>query len=295
MAVDVVSRAPEGLVRSASELRPGDYVVYPGQGVHRVSGFERMDVAGLHLEVVKLEREHDGATVIVPVQKVPSTGLRRVAGRELVEDAFHLLAAPGRHVELDWKERHREIGERLTTGGVLGIAEVVRELHDLAQIRPPPPKEREQYDLARHLLVQEMAASLAVPPGVAEDYIDYALTPPAGVKLPITPLPKPKPARWVPHRERHPSQPESLEEEFGPGEPALGEPGEEGPAAGVTAGAARKERRKKVSPPPTGKKRALKGERAAKTQPKKRPPPKPRAKRARRKTSAARRTSRANR
>ena len=264
-----------------------------------------MDIAGQQLEVLKLEREHDGATVIVPVEKVPSTGLRRVAARELVEDVFHLLAAPGTHVELDWKERHREIGERLIRGGVLGIAEVVKELHDLAQIRPPPPKERERYDQARHLLVQEVAVSLAVPPGVAEDYIDYALTPPAGVKLPVKPLPKPKGARWVVvRRERRPPAPESLEEEFGPGEIALevGEPGEGSAAAGVITGAAKKKRGKKAPPrTPTRRKQAPRGERAAKARPKKRPPPKPRAKKARPakrrivKTGAARRTSRARR
>ena len=89
---------PEGLVRSASEPRAGDYVIYPGQGVHRVAGFDRMDIAGGQLDVVKLAREHDGATVIVPIDKIPTTRLRRVADRELAEDAFQLLAAPGREV-----------------------------------------------------------------------------------------------------------------------------------------------------------------------------------------------------
>lgn len=129
MSIQMVSPpAPEGLVQSASELRAGDYVIYPSQGVHRVAGFERMDIAGQQLDVLKLEREHDGATVIVPVEKVPSTRLRRVAARDVVEDVFHLLGAPGRQVELDWKERHREIGERLMGGGVPGVAEVVKEL-----------------------------------------------------------------------------------------------------------------------------------------------------------------------
>jgi hypothetical protein len=53
-----------------------------------VAGFERMDIAGQQLDVLKLAREHDGATVIVPVDKVPSTGLRRVAGRDLSRTSF---------------------------------------------------------------------------------------------------------------------------------------------------------------------------------------------------------------
>jgi RNA polymerase-interacting CarD/CdnL/TRCF family regulator len=263
-------RAPEDamLVRAASELREGDYVIYPGQGVHCVTGFERMDIAGQQLDVLKLAREHDGATVIVPVDKVSSTGLRRVAERELVEDVFQLLAAPGRHVELDWKERHRAIGERLASGGVLGVAEVVKELYDLSQIRSPPRKERGQYDAARDLLVHEVAASMALPPGLAEDYIDYALTPPAGVKLPLKAPAKPPSARWVPRgpeARRPPAEPEGVlgSEEMGIEASA---PGEE--VAELTE--ERKPERRKRATTAARKKRAPQKRRAKTARPAKR-------------------------
>ncbi len=251
---------PEGLVRSASELRAGDYVIYPGQGVHRVAGFDRMDIAGRQLAVVKLSREHDGATVIVPIDKVPTTGLRRVADRELVEDVLQLLAAPGREVELDWKERHRDIHERLVGGGLLGVAEIVKELHDLSQFRPPPPKEREHYE-ARDLLVHEMAISLGVLPGVAEDYVDFALTPPAGVKLPLKASPAPKPARWVLRRPKAAPLPKDLEELPGMEEMEL-EAGGEAPSeeAAPIVEAGEPERRKP----------STRGKRVGKTAPKKR-------------------------
>ena len=72
-------------------------------------------------------------------------------------------------------------GERIVRlEGVLGVAEVVKGLHALSRIRPLPTKEREQYDGSRHLLVAEVAVALGVPPSVAEDYVDYALVPPAG-------------------------------------------------------------------------------------------------------------------
>ncbi len=262
---------PEGVIQRASELRGGDYVIYPSQGVHRVVGFERMDVAGQQLEVVRLEREHDGAAVVVPVAKVPSTGLRRVAARKLIDDVFHLLGAVRKSVELDWRERHRENVERLMAGGVLGVAEVVKGLHALAQLRPLSPKDRVQYDNARDLLVHEVAASLSVSPGLAEDYIDYALTPPAGVKLMPKPRPKPKRAPWVPRRpeRRHPAA-EELE------------------GAGATAKAVRG-------------RRAATGERARKPRPKKHAPPKRRvrkaglAKQRGRKNRAPKRTSRSRR
>jgi hypothetical protein len=108
-----------------------------------------------------------------------------------MEGVFHYLAAQFDDPELDWKVRHRDNADRLIAGGVLGVAEVVKGLHSLSRIRPLPTKEREQYDNARHLLVHEIAVSLNVPPVLAEDYVDYALMPPAGVIFKLKPPPPP--------------------------------------------------------------------------------------------------------
>ena len=183
--------AVEGTIADASEMKPGDRVVYPNQGVCAVVGVEEKDIAGQKLELVRMRREEDGAAVLVPKNKVPSIGLRRVATGEQMEGVFHYLAAQFDDPELDWKVRHRDNADRLIAGGVLGVAEVVKGLHSLSRIRPLPTKEREQYDNARHLLVHEIAVSLGVPPVLAEDYVDYALMPPAGVKFTLKPPPKP--------------------------------------------------------------------------------------------------------
>jgi len=140
--------------------------------------------------------------VLVPRAKVPTVGLRRVATGDQIQGVFHYLAAQSDDPELDWKVRHRDNADRLVGGGVLGLAEVVKGLHSLSRLRPLPNKEREQYDNARHLLVHEVAVALGVPPGVAEDYIDYVLVPPSGVKFDVPPPPAPVmlPARPRRHR-----------------------------------------------------------------------------------------------
>jgi len=183
--------AVEGIITDASELEPGDRVVYPNQGVCEVVGVQELEIAGVKHPMVRVRREEDGSTVMVAVNKIPAVGLRRVASKDQIEGVFHYLAAQFDDPELDWKVRHRDNADRLMAGGVLGVAEVVKGLHSLSRIRPLPTKEREQYDNARHLLVHEVAVSLAVPPGLAEDYIDYALMPPAGVKFDLKPPPRP--------------------------------------------------------------------------------------------------------
>jgi len=71
--------AVEGVIEDAATLAPGDRVVYPNQGVCAVVGVEEKDIAGQKLELVRMRREEDGAAVLVPKNKVPSIGLRRVA------------------------------------------------------------------------------------------------------------------------------------------------------------------------------------------------------------------------
>jgi hypothetical protein len=155
-----------------------------------------------------------------------------------MEGVFHYLAAQFDDPELDWKVRHRDNADRLIAGGVLGVAEVVKGLHSLSRIRPLPTKEREQYDNARHLLVHEVAVSLAVPPGLAEDYIDYALMPPAGVKFDLKPPPTPVLLPSRPKKRR----PVAAEEEddlgladLGLGDLGLGDLGIEGALEGAAA------------------------------------------------------------
>jgi len=211
----------EGFISDAAELAEGVRVVYPNQGVCTVVGIEEKDISGQKLQLVRMRREEDGAAVLVPRNKVPAIGLRKVATGGQIDGVFHYLAAQFDDPELDWKVRHRDNADRLIAGGVLGLAEVVKGLHTLSRLRPLPAKEREQYDNARHLLVHEVAVSLGVSPGLAEDYIDYVLMPPPGVTFDVPPPPAPV---LLPPRPRR-RKPAAEEEENVLGDLGLGELG----------------------------------------------------------------------
>jgi CarD family transcriptional regulator len=169
-------------------LHIGDRVVYPNQGICRITGVEVKQIAGRDWEVVTLSREEDGATVMVPRAKVMGIGLRKVASVAAIDDMFDQLAAPSDDPQLDWKVRHRENADRMTGGGLQGTLDVLKGLHALSRVRPLPQKERELYDSARHLLVGEIAAAMNLPLHVAEDNLDYALWPPPGMKRKGRPL-----------------------------------------------------------------------------------------------------------
>ena len=159
-------------------LAVGDRVVYPNQGVCRVTSVESKEVAGQTLTFVTMKREEDGAVVMVPEAKVRSIGLRKVATRPEVERVFAFLRSDSDKANLDCKQRARTNVERMSQGGLMGLAEVVKGLQVLSELRPLPTKERELYDNARHLLVAELAASLNVAEVDAEDAVDVVLFPP---------------------------------------------------------------------------------------------------------------------
>src|SRR5216684_4801478 len=142
-------------------LAVGDRVVYPNQGVCRVFNVDTHEVAGQKLTFVSMRREEDGAVVMVPTTKVQSIGLRKLASHDQVAKLFTFLSSDSDKADLDWKQRARTNVDRMTQGGIHGLAEVVKGLQVLSELRPLPTKERELYDNARHLLVSEIAASLS--------------------------------------------------------------------------------------------------------------------------------------
>jgi len=159
-------------------LAVGDRVVYPNQGVCRVSGVEAKEVAGQKLTFVTMHREEDGALVMVPQAKINSIGVRKVAGAKEIEQVMAFLRSDSDKANLDWKQRARTNLDRMSQGSILGLAEVVKGLQVLSELRPLPNKERELYDNARHLLVAEMSAALNKPGCDCEDAIDLILFPP---------------------------------------------------------------------------------------------------------------------
>ena len=235
-------------------LHIGDRVVYPNQGICRITGVETKHIAGQNWEVVTLSREEDGATVMVPKAKVMGIGLRKVADVGAIDRVFDELSTPNLDPQLDWKVRHRENADRMTGGGLFGTVEVLKGLHALSRVRPLPQKERELYDNARHLLVGEIAAAMNIPLHVAEDNLDYALWPPEGMTrkgkaLPPATLGPPSPARAA------------ADDDLGFDDEDLGT--EETPAAAAPTAEESDDEEEKEAPAPVAAKKAAEKPKAA--------------------------------
>ena len=158
-----------------TSLAVGDRLVYPNQGLCTVTEIKTEEIAGQKLTFVSLVIIETGAKVKVPKDKLEKNGVRRVSNADDVKKVIDYLKSDSEKASLDWKKRARDNTARLSEGGLIGLAEVVKGLQVLSELRPLPPKEREQYNDARHLFVEELAAAMGVTPADAEDAFDILL------------------------------------------------------------------------------------------------------------------------
>ena len=158
-------------------LSVGDRVVYPNQGLCTVTAIKTEEIAGQKLVFVSLQVVETGAMVKAPQEKLARIGIRRLSNADDVKRVFEYLKSDSEKASLDWKKRARDNTLRLSEGGLRGLAEVVKGLQVLSELRPLPPKERELYNDARHLVITEIAAALSGAECDAEDALDIVLFP----------------------------------------------------------------------------------------------------------------------
>lgn len=146
----------------------GDKAVYPVHGVAEVVGLEQRDVGGNKVPVYILKILDTGMKIMVPTTNAGSVGLRDLISSKQVKEVYSILKA--RDIPRDtqtWNRRYREYMEKIKTGSVFEIAEVLRDLCVLRTTKELSFGERKMLDTARGLIVKE----LALAKGVGDDKI----------------------------------------------------------------------------------------------------------------------------
>jgi CarD family transcriptional regulator len=136
----------------------GDKAVYPAQGVTEILGIETRDICG-NQEVFYVLRVLDSdKKIMVPVSKVRSVGLREVIDTKEVNGVYEVLRERCHPVDTQtWNRRYRKYVEKIKTGSVYDVAEVLRDLYLIKYEKPLSCREREMMDVARRLLVKELS------------------------------------------------------------------------------------------------------------------------------------------
>jgi CarD family transcriptional regulator len=140
------------------EFRPNDFVVYPAHGVGRIVSIEEQEIAGLTLELFVISFEKDKMTLRVPTNRATQVGMRSLSTPDVVSKAMATLKGKARVKRAMWSRRAQEYEQKINSGDLVSIAEVVRDLHRADDQREQSYSERQLYEAALERLTREVAA-----------------------------------------------------------------------------------------------------------------------------------------
>lgn len=158
-----------------NEFRPDDFVVYPAHGVGRIVSIEEHEVAGLRLEMFVISFDKDKMTLRVPTARATEIGMRGLSTPALIDKALETLRGKARVKRAMWSRRAQEYEQKINSGDLMSIAEVVRDLHRNDEQREQSYSERQLYEAALDRLTREVAAVGGLDEGSAQKRVGMVL------------------------------------------------------------------------------------------------------------------------
>lgn len=140
------------------DFRPNEFVVYPAHGVGQIISVEEQEVAGFSLEMFVISFEKDKMTLRVPTDKAIEIGLRTLSPPDIINKAMHTLKGKAKVKRAMWSRRAQEYEQKINSGDLIAIAEVVRDLHRTDDQREQSYSERQLYEAALERMTREVAA-----------------------------------------------------------------------------------------------------------------------------------------
>ncbi|MEM9309395.1 MAG: CarD family transcriptional regulator [Pseudomonadota bacterium] len=140
------------------DFRPNDFVVYPAHGVGQILSIEEQEVAGISLELFVISFEKDKMTLRVPTHKATEIGMRALSSPDVISHAMKTLKGKAKVKRAMWSRRAQEYEQKINSGDLIAIAEVVRDLHRTDDQREQSYSERQLYEAALERLTREVAA-----------------------------------------------------------------------------------------------------------------------------------------
>lgn len=157
------------------DFRPDEFVVYPAHGVGQIVNVEEQEIAGIVLELFVISFAKDKMTLRVPTHKAIEVGMRSLASTETVAHAMRILKGKAKVKRAMWSRRAQEYEQKINSGDLLAIAEVVRDLHRTDDQREQSYSERQLYEAALERLTREVAAVSGEGEDLAQKQINDVL------------------------------------------------------------------------------------------------------------------------
>jgi CarD family transcriptional regulator len=136
----------------------GDLAVYPAHGVGRIESIEQREISGDTHDFFIMRILENDMIIMIPVDNVQNVGLRNVITKKEVKAIYQILKERKASVNSQtWNRRYRDYMEKIKTGSLTEVAEVLRDLCLLKGDKELSFGERKMLDTARNLLVKEIS------------------------------------------------------------------------------------------------------------------------------------------
>jgi len=157
-------------------FRIGELAVYPMHGVGHVQAIEEQEVMGVRSIYYVLLFDEGDMRVMLPVERADASGLRPIVSGEQAEEVLQFLRRePLKEESSNWNHRYRSNMEKLKTGDILSIAEVVRSLSVREAGRGLSSGEKRMLENARKHLIGELCLAKGVLRQQMEEEVEAAL------------------------------------------------------------------------------------------------------------------------
>jgi len=166
------------------EFECGDNVVYPHHGAGQVLKKEVRKMFGSEREYLTIKILHNDMTVMVPCENAALAGLRRVIDEETVLKVLAVLQADVSEMPKNWNRRFKHNRDKIKTGDIYELAEVVRNLAIREYDKGLSTGEKQMFTRAKKILASELMYALDKNEDEAEAHLDQLLLDGAGVKTP---------------------------------------------------------------------------------------------------------------
>ena len=165
-----IEREPECIA-----FEVGDNVVYPHHGAGQVIKKEQKEILGEVREYLTIKILHNDMTVMVPCENAGKAGLRRVIDEDTVKKVLSVLSDEVSEMPKNWNRRFKHNRDKIKTGDIMELAEVVRNLAIREQDKGLSTGEKQMYTRAKKILASEMMYALEKTEDEAEAYLDEIL------------------------------------------------------------------------------------------------------------------------
>jgi CarD family transcriptional regulator len=158
-----------------SLYKVGDKVVYPHHGAGTVVKREKRTILGQEREYLTIKILHNDMTVNVPAENAERVGLRKVIDEEMVEQVLEVLHGSGTKMPKNWNRRFKYNRDKMKTGDIFELAEVVRNLSLRDQEKGLSTGEKQMFVKAKKILASELMYAKGLDEEAAGVWLDAVL------------------------------------------------------------------------------------------------------------------------